>query len=272
MLRRMVLRRDFVDRYGTWAVVTGASSGIGAEFARQLAAAGVAVAVVARRRDRLEDLGAQLRAAHGVEVRVCVHDLAEPSSIAALAAEVADLDVGLVVNNAGLSWKGRFLDHDPAHQRRMIELNCQSPVALTHALGPRLVARGRGGVIVVSSTGAFQGLPWSAVYGATKAFDLLFGEALREELAEHGVDVLTLAPGGTDTEGPMNSGVDPAKVPGKLMSVTPVVAAALAGLGRRSVVVPGATNRVAHFATRMVSRAFAARAAGRIMRRVTSRD
>lgn len=264
----MSVRADFADRYGPWAVVTGASSGIGAEFARQLAAAGLSVALVARRRDKLAALAASLP----TPARVCAYDLAEPASIGALAAELADLDLGLVVNNAGLSWKGAFLDHDLAHARAMIELNCQAPVALTHALAPRLVARGRGGVIIVSSTGAFQGLPWSAVYGATKAFDLLLGEALRVELAEQHVDVLTLAPGGTDTEGPMNTGVDPAKVPGKLMSVTPVVAAALAGLGRRAVVVPGATNRAAHFATRFVPRSFAARTAGRIMRRVTSKD
>ena len=104
-----------------------------------------------------------------------------------------------------------------------------------------------------------------------KAFDLLLGEALHVELGERGVDVLTLAPGGTDTEGPMNTGVDPARVPGKLMSVTPVVASALAALGRRAVVVPGATNRVGLLATRVVSRRFAARAAGRIMRRVMKR-
>lgn len=268
----MALRPDFVDRYGPWAVVTGASSGIGAEFARQLAAARLSVVLVARRRERLEALAAELRAAHGVEVRVCAHDLAEPSAIDALAAAVAELELGLVVNNAGLSWKGSFLEQDLAAARRMIELNCQAPVALTHALAPRLAARGRGGVVIVSSTGAFQGLPWSAVYGATKAFDLLLGEALAVELAGRGVDVVTLAPGGTDTEGPMNTGVDPAKVPGKLMAVGPVVAAALEGLGRRALVVPGATNRVAHLATRVVSRSFAARTAGRIMKRVTSRD
>lgn len=265
------LRRDFASRYGPWAVVTGASSGIGAEFARQLAAAGLSVALVARRRDRLESLAAELRAAHPIDVQVCPHDLADPDAARALAAAVADRDVGLVVNNAGTSWKGPFLEQDPVEQRRMIELNCQAPVAITRALGPRLAARGRGGLVIVSSTGAFQGLPWSAVYGATKAFDLLLGEALHVELAEHGVDVLTLAPGGTDTEGPMNTGVDPTKVPGKLMPVPPVVAAALTGLGRTALVVPGAGNRVASFATRVVSRTFAARTAGRIMRRVTSR-
>lgn len=264
------LRKDFATRYGTWAVVTGASSGIGAEFARQLAAAGVSVALVARRADRLVALADDLTRDHGVGARACAHDLASPRAADALAADVADLDVGLVVCNAGTSWKGAFLEHDPADQRRMIEVNCQAPVAVTRALGPRLAARGRGGLVIVSSTGAFQGLPWSAVYGATKAFDLLLGEALAVELGPAGVDVVTLCPGGTDTEGPMNTGVDPAKVPVKLMPVGPVVRAALAALGRRSLVVPGAVNRAGVAALRVVPRAVAAKAAGRIMKRVTS--
>ncbi|HVV85152.1 MAG TPA: SDR family NAD(P)-dependent oxidoreductase [Kofleriaceae bacterium] len=262
------VRRDLVERYGPWAVVTGASSGIGAEFARQLAARGLSVVLVARRRDKLAALASELAAAHGVDVRVAAHDLCAAGAVEALIAQLDNLDVGLVVNNAGLGWKGAFVDQDPAEQRRMIELNCTAPVALTRALAPRLVARGRGGIVIVSSTGAFQGLPWSALYGATKAFDLLLGEALRVELRGHGVDVLTLAPGGTDTEGPMNTGVDPGKVPGKLMPVAPVVTAALAGLGRRGLVVPGAGNRAAHLAVRMVPRAVAASAAGRILRRV----
>lgn len=265
------LRQDFADRYGPWALVTGASSGIGAEFARQLAAAGLAVALVARRRERLTALADELHARHRVATQVVTADLARADAASELAAAVADLDLGLVVCNAGTSWKGRFLEQDPAEQRRMIEVNCQAPVALTRALGPRLASRGRGGLVIVSSTGAFQGLPWSAVYGATKAFDLLLGEALAIELAADGVDVLTLCPGGTDTEGPMNSGVDPTKVPGKLMPVGPVVAAALTGLGRRTLVIPGATNRLAAVATRAVPRAVAARTAGRIMRRVTGR-
>ena len=261
-------RRDLALRYGPWAVVTGASSGIGAEFARQLAARKLSVVLVARRRERLATLAAELEQAHGVGVRVAARDLCEPGSAEAVAADVADLDVGLVVNNAGLGWKGAFVEQDPAAQRRMIELNCVAPVALTRALAPRLIARGRGGLIIVSSTGAFQGLPWSALYGATKGFDLLLGEALRVELRPHGVDVLTLAPGGTDTEGPMNTGVDPAKVPGKLMPVGPVVSAALAGLCRRGLVVPGASNRAAGLAVRLVPRSVAASAAGRILRRV----
>ena len=203
----------------------------------------------------------------GVDVRIAEHDLSEPSAVPALAAAVADLDIGLVVNNAGSGLKGPFLDQDPAELRRMIELNCQTPVALTRALAPALVARGRGGVIVVASTGGLQGLPWSTVYGASKGFDLLFGEGLGPELATHGVDVLTLAPGGTDTEGPRRTGVELAKV--KLMPVAPVVRAALAGLGRRALVIPGATNKLASLAVRLVPRAVATRTAGRIMQKIT---
>lgn len=263
-------RASFPERYGPWAVVTGASSGIGAEFARQLAARGLAVVLVARRRQRLVALADELAATHGVAVEVVASDLARAGAVDALLDEVSALDVGLLINNVGVSLKGRLVDHDAAVLRHLVELNCQAPLALAHGFGRRLVARGRGGMVIVASTGGFQALPWSAAYGASKGFDLLLGEALAVELGGDGVDVLTLAPGGTDTEGPMNTGVDPRKVPGKLMAVGPVVRAALAGLGRRALVIPGAGNRAAALATRLVPRQVAARAAGRIMRRVTS--
>jgi short-subunit dehydrogenase len=268
----MSQREAFTARYGPWAVVTGASSGIGAEFARQLAARGLAVAVVARRRERLQTLATELSAAHGVEVRVVVADLGRPDGVGALLEQVAELDIGLFVNNAGVGLKGRLVDTDPAVLRHLVELNCQTPLALAHGFGGRLAARGKGGIIMVASTGGFQALPWSAAYGASKGFDLLLGEALAVELQADGVDVLTLAPGGTDTEGPMNTGTDPSRVPGKLMAVGPVVGAALVGLGRRTLVIPGAGNRAAAWATRLVPRAVAARAAGRIMRRVMVTD
>jgi len=263
------MRAGFRERYGRWAVVTGASSGIGAEFARQLAAAGLSLVLVARRRDRLEELAADLAAAHGVEARVSEHDLAAPGAVAALAAEVAELDVGLLVNNAGFGMKGGFFELDASEQRRMVELNCQVPVALTHALGAPMAARGRGGIVIVASTAAFQGLPWSSLYGATKGFDLLLGEGLWGELTPMGVDVLTLCPGPTDTEGPRRTGVNPDKVPGKLMAVGPVVRAAMHGLGRRAVVIPGVRNRLGSFLTRLVPRSLATRTAGKLVRRAT---
>ncbi|KAB2888927.1 MAG: SDR family NAD(P)-dependent oxidoreductase [Kofleriaceae bacterium] len=266
----MTHRARFVARYGPWAVVTGASSGIGAEFARQLAARGLSLVLVARRRDRLEELGAELFARHGTDVRIVTCDLSDARGPWHLLDEVADVDVGLLINNAGVGLKGRLVDLEPEILRRLVEVNCQAPLALSHGFGRRLVARRRGGMVIVASTGGFQGLPWSAAYGASKGFDLLLGEALAVELAADGIDVLTLAPGGTDTEGPMNSGVDPARVPVRLMSVGPVVRAALDSLGRRTLVIPGAGNRAAAWAVRLVPRAFAARAAGRLMRRVIS--
>src|SRR5215204_2177306 len=118
----------FATKYGPWAVVTGASAGIGAEFARQLAARGLAVALVARRREKLEALAAELVASHAIEVRVVERDLAAAGGAAALVDEVADLDVGLLINNAGVGLKGRLVDLDPQVLRRLVELNCQVPL------------------------------------------------------------------------------------------------------------------------------------------------
>src|SRR5581483_11604058 len=145
------------------------------------------------------------------------------------------------------------------------------PVELTHTFAPAMVARKRGGVIVVSSAAAFQGLPGSAAYSATKGFDLLLAEGLREELRPHGVDVIALCPGSTDTEGPRRTGVDPDKVPLKMMPPAPVARAALDGIGRRGLVIPGFANRFVYVLVRLLPRAWVARAAGRMIRRVSKR-
>lgn len=257
----------FLERYGRWAVVTGASSGIGAEFARQLAARGLSVVLVARRRDRLDALAAELAKQHGVEIRVSERDLVAPGAVDALVAEVASLDVGLLVNNAGFGLKGPFFELALSEQRRMIELNCQVPVALTHTLGRRIVDRGRGGIVFTASAAAFQGMPGTAAYAASKSFDLLLGEGLWGELHGKGVDVLTLCPGSTDTEGPRRTGVNPDNVP--MMPVEPVVRAALRSLGKRPSVVPGGINRLAQFLTRVVPRSVATRLAGKAIARAT---
>jgi len=257
-------------RYGPWALVTGASSGIGEELARQLAARGLSLVLVARRRDRLEQLAQALTGAHAIEVRVVELDLVREDACARLREATAGLEIGLLVNNAGFGNKGPFLALDVDEQKRMVALNCRVPVELTHAFVPPMVARGRGGVIVVASTAAFQGLPGSSLYGATKGFDLLLGEGLHEELRGSHVDVLTLCPGPTDTEGPRRTGVNPDQLPaGVMMPVAPVVAAALAGLGRRSIVIPGFRNRLAVFLVRLVPRWLAARIAGALIRRAT---
>lgn len=266
----MAERISFLERYGTWAIVTGASSGIGAEAAKQLAARGLSLLLVARRKDRLETLAAQLAAAHRIEARVLELDVGRPDFIEPLLAAIDGLDVGLVVSNAGFGEKGPFLDSNLARDLQMLDVNCRAFLQIAHAFAPRLVKRGRGGMIFTSSTAAFQGLPFTAHYAATKGYGLQLAEGLWYELKPHGVDVLALCPGPTDTEGPRRTGIDPDKVPVKMMHVEPVVRAALDGLGKTSVVVPGVTNQITHFLTRILPRRAVTAIAGRLLKRITA--
>ena len=183
------------ERYDGWAVVTGASDGIGRRMAELLAAAGIDVVLVARRGATLEAIAAELRAAHGVATLAVAADLATPEGVDAVLAATEHLDVGLLVAAAGYGTAGAFLGQDLATELDMIAVNVRSVTAITHAFGERFVARGRGGIVLFGSLVGFQGAPGSATYAATKAFVQSFGEALHRELAPHGVDVLVTAPG-----------------------------------------------------------------------------
>jgi short-subunit dehydrogenase len=186
-------------RFGPWAVVTGASSGIGREFARQLAAAGLNLVLTARRADLLGGLGKELADRYDVDVRPIPLDLAEPGAAAELADAAADLDTGLLVSNAGDMLLGALTDHDPADLMREFQLNAGVHLALTRAFAPRLMRRGSGGILLVSSMAGLQGVPHIANYSATKAYVLALGEGVHHELAPHGVHVSVLIPGATDT-------------------------------------------------------------------------
>lgn len=188
------------ERYGNWALVTGASSGLGREFARALAVEGVSSVLVARRADRLRELASELATSHGVETRVIVADLADSSGQARVIAAVEDLSIGILVNNAGFGLAGALAKQEPARLREMVELNCQAPVALTRALLPGMIARARGAIIVVASVAGRQAVPLFATYSATKAFDILLGESLWGEVRDHNVDVTVLEPGPVATE------------------------------------------------------------------------
>lgn len=259
--------KTFRETYGPWAIVTGASSGIGEALARELVARGLSVVLVARRRDRLEALAAALTGA--VETLAVELDLGGDDAVESLLAAVGDRDVGLVCANAGFGEKGAFVSADRDAMRRMIRLNCESTTALAHAFVPRLTARGHGGLMIVASLAAFQGTPWTTVYAATKAFDLLLAEGLHEELRPRGVDVVALCPGATDTEGPRRTGVDATRIPFGMASAADVARAGLDGLGRGCVVLPRRIDHLAAFATRLVPRGIAARLAGRTIVRVT---
>lgn len=192
-------RRPLRERYGEWALVTGASSGIGAAFARALARDGLSVVLSARRREPLDALAAELAAQHGVATRVVVADLAAPDGAAQLAAAVADLEIAVLVANAGFGSIGRFDAQDEARLVAMIQVHCTAPLVLTQRLLPAMRARGRGAVLFTGSLAAKQPMPLHATYAASKAFVALFGEALWAELRGSGVDVLVVEPGTTAT-------------------------------------------------------------------------
>jgi short-subunit dehydrogenase len=193
-------RGSLRERYGDWALVTGASAGIGAEFARALAREGISVVLTARREERLGELAEELEKEHGVSTRVVALDLAESDAAERLADAVSDLEIGVLVNNAGFGYAGRFDKLEVSRLREQIQLNCLAPVILTHRLLPGMQQRRRGAVIITGSIAGRQPLPLHGVYSATKAFDLFFGEALWVEMRHYGVDVLVLEPGSTETE------------------------------------------------------------------------
>jgi short-subunit dehydrogenase len=241
-------------RYGPWALIVGASEGIGAALAEELAARGLHVVLVARRPAALEELAGRLRTAHGVRVRVAALDAATPEGIAAITA--AREDVGLLVCNAALAPVGPFLELTPGQLDGMLDLNCRSAAQLTHAYATRLAARGRGGIILLSSMAGSQGSALVAHYAATKAYLRVLAEGLWAELRQHGVDVLASCPGPVQTPTFARSSPAPAGrlLPAPMRPHT-VARETLAALGRQPVVIPGWRNRLlASAATRLLSR------------------
>jgi uncharacterized protein len=252
---------------GQRALVTGASSGIGAVFARELASRGSDLVLVARSRDKLASLADELRASYGVAADAVVADLAKPSAADELAAELRDSapQIDILVNNAGFGLHALLHQADAARLTEMVQVNVAALVDLTRLYLPGMVARDRGAVINVASTAAFQPVPYMAVYGASKAFVLSFTEALWAETRRTGVRVTALCPGSTETEFFAVAGEN-AQV-GRIMAPQRVVHAALRALDRRaSTVVTGAGNRLLINAPRLGPRHFVARMAERTMR------
>ncbi len=262
---------EFVEKYGPWAVVTGASSGIGEIFARRLAKAGLNVVLAARRERELKTLANTLEAQHGVQVRILPVDLSQDDFLEHVRQQTSDLEVGLLVNNAGFATSGHFLDNDLEAEVAMLHVNARAPLVLAHHFGSLMKERSRGGIIFISSTLGFSGVPSWSNYAATKAFDHILAEDMASELKRHGVSVLAVAPGPTRTEFWQNttSRFLPFTSPERVVNV------ALRKLGRRSSVTVGWLNSLIVFSTRLLPRSWNARIFGvvvRLLKRATASD
>jgi short-subunit dehydrogenase len=243
------------------ALITGASAGLGVDFARQLAAKGKRLVLVARREDRLNALADELGNARAVG-----EDLSLPGAIERLMAalDAQGEHVELLVNNAGFGLTGRFAELDGKRQRQMIDLNCGALVELAHAVLPGMIERKKGHILNIASTAAFQPGPGMAVYFATKAFVLSFSEALHEEVKKHGVVVSALCPGPTATEFGAVAGFGPSKMLDSIAADSPsVVRAGLDGVEKgKAIVIPGLMNKATAQASRFFPRSWVRKAAG----------
>src|SRR6266478_7210976 len=232
-------------RFGPWALVTGASSGIGKEFARQIAASGINIVLVARREDLLEEAGVEFSKRYGVEHRILVLDVSREDFIGQLASATDDLDIGLVVSNAGTGNPGDFLKLDRQLHQATLRVGTMAHLDITHHFGAKLVKRARGGLILAGAMGAENGVPCMANDGAAKAYVHSLGEALHYEFKPRGVYVTVLAAGFTNTAVLEKFGLEPKTMPMKPMSVEQCVSEGLGGLRKnRSKVIPGRLNRI----------------------------
>ncbi len=257
---------EFVQRYGPWAVVTGASDGIGRAFAEALAGHGLNLVLSARRASELDALSARLSAAHGVQCRVLPLDFASPDASTHLSEATSDLDVGLLVASAGYGTSGALLDASLADELGMVDVNCRAVTAQAWLFGRRIATRGRGGVVFMSSLLAFHGTPRAAHYAATKAYVQSLAEGLRIEWAPLGVDVIASAPG------PVHTGFARRADMRMAQSLAPdtVAHGTLRALGRRTTVRPGWLSKLLGWSLATLPRWGATRILAKVMAGMTA--
>ena len=247
---------EFKEKYGPWAIVTGANAGIGKAIATELAARGLNIIGIARRQDLLDELQEELSEDYAVEVRTLQLDLTDPESISKIELLTSDLDIGLVVPNAGVEVSGRFTDSTLEANERMLHLNVHAPMQLAKIFGAKMASRGRGGILFLSSLFGYQGIPFVANYAATKAYILSLGEALHVELKPQGVDVTVLSPGLTDTAMPANMPINFSRMPVFKQRPEDVASTGLNALGRKATVVSGLLNKFYAWENRFLPRSF----------------
>jgi len=238
------MTHEFKSRYGPWAIVAGASEGLGAAFAEGLARRGLNLLLLARRTELLGALAEKLTTECGVEVRCAACDLADPGLDAQLASFTETVDIGLVVYNAAYAPVGHFLEQSTEALLRVVDVNVRGPLLFARRFAPAMVARRRGGILLMSSMAGFQGAPRIATYAASKAFNTVLGEGLWSELGHQGVDVLVTCAGAVRTPNYLKSAG--AEAPGTL-DAAQVVESSLSALGKRPSLIPGFINQLGRF-------------------------
>jgi uncharacterized protein len=252
------------NRYGPWAVITGASSGIGREIAIQCAIAGLNLVLVARRQAILAQMQQDLTQQYRIQVQIITLDLAAAEGVEPLVVAVQDLEIGLLIASAGFGAAGAFLEAPLAMTMEMLNLNCGALMALCWHFGQRFAQQHRGGIVLLSSIVGFQGAPYAAHYAATKAYVQTLGEALQVELSPLGIDVSVSAPGPTNTGFAERAGM---KL-GNVLDPTLVAQVTLKRLGRQAVTLPGFLSKFLAYLLVLLPRRARVRIMGRAMQRM----
>jgi hypothetical protein len=243
-------KRRLKDNYGPWAIVSGASSGIGLEITERLAESGLNMIIHSRSESALQEIAKRLTSTYAIEIKTVAADISETSGVQSLIEATQHLPIGMLVASAGYGTSGEFIHTSVHAEINMLRLNCEALLSLTHHFAQKFVAQKKGGIILMSSMVAFQGVPYSANYAATKAYVQSLAEALAEELKPHGVDVLAAAPG------PVASGFGQRSNMKMNMSLTPqqVGIPILKALGRNTTVLPGLLTKFLVYSLRTVPR------------------
>lgn len=261
-------KNNFKDKYGPWALVTGASSGIGRSLAKELAQRGLSLVLIGRSVAELDQLSVDLRSRNRqIDCRVLVSDLSEDDAVSSIVAFTQELDIGLLIASAGFGSSGAFLENALQPEQEMLNVNCRALLELSWHFGNRFRQRGAGGLVLLSSIVGYQGTPWSAHYSATKAYVQTLAEGLRTELTKQKVDVLAVAPGPTKTGFAKRAGLKM----GSALNPDRIAPEILASLGRRTTVLPGALSKLLVYSMLPLPRWARIKIMGNVMKSMSSK-
>jgi short-subunit dehydrogenase len=273
--QRKFMKNDTLSlqsRFGPWALIAGASTGLGAEYAHQLASKGLNLVLVARHEIRLQTLAEELRSRYSTQVREIVCDLSHPDAAGQIADQTGDLEIGLMIYNAAVAPVAPFFEISLEQHLNAIDTNVRTPLAMVYLFGQAMRARHRGGIILMSSLSAMQGSALLSNYAATKAYNLVLAEGLWDELRQDGIAVLVCLPASIATPNYLVDLPEGKRSPTQTLPPQQVAAETLAALGKQSVIIPGWTNRIASFVLRhLFPRQSAVRLMGRVLRGMYNR-